>query len=866
MIRTLRSAVSSASAWLMASGVLIGFAGWEAIYRFQVGPIRRPGLWLAAAAAAVALAAFLAAAIASSPPFRGLKGFTEWARARPHRCIAACALLAVVASWYPVVFGGRSIAGTGYGRIGIVYDTDAALPGLPAASSPNQGADIGVLPWALIPNQFIVQRAVLRDHEWPFWNRYSYSGTMLLGQMQSNFGDPLQAFVWLAGGGAWGWDCKYIAAKFLFCLCAGLIAYRCTKSLSAAVFTAVSNAFLGAFMRTFSHPEFFVLTSAPVILLCAAMALESGGWRRLGWALAWGASCMTAVHSGAVKGGAIECCTMTALGWTYVLFRCPDRRARWRTLALGACLALGWVAINLPLLWPFILFREDVYHGANIATSTQPVHQLLGLFDFFFYRDFPGYGTPLPPATLVHLPLAILGIFAIVSRRGQTAGRLLLLFSVLAGAVAFGAVPGVWIDGIPVLNRVGHLDRQIGYQLAGVCLPLLAAFGWCFAGRAASRGYFGRSYLLMLSIAIALAAWQAAQASAPPWTSSWKGYAWVATLAAFIAPFFLFAGKRLPRVSPAAAVLAFLMAASPAFARNVFIHDYRWDSFFMVPGPRPDLRRTSPALDQLIEINRAQAAPGRTMGTRYAIFGNYGATWGFEDIRGNNPMVSHAYERWIDRSGMIVLPRVANWVIGVTDFENARPLLNVLDVRLLASMPYFGEPRGYSTLYRGDLILSENRAAWPRAFFAPGALAADDFDEFWTLARRFADTPFISLSRDVLRAQRAAPLAQPSAIVPARDYRLTSSRTEFTVDAPGPGWVFLGETHWPGHARASLNGVPVGVETADGVLQAVRLAKAGSYRIVFHYIPDGWEYAAGIGLAGIGALAAWVILLFRRTD
>jgi hypothetical protein len=368
----------------------------------------------------------------------------------------------------------------------------------------------------------------------------------------------------------------------------------------------------------------------------------------------------------------------------------------------------------------------------------------------------------------------------------------------------------------------------------------------------------------MFSISAALAAWQAAQSGESPWTSSWKGYAWVAMTAAFIAPIFLFAGKRLPRVNPIAAILAFVMAASPAFARNVFIHDYRWDTFFMVPGPRPDLRRISPALGQLAELHRDQTDPGRIIGTRYAIFGNYEATWGFEDIRGYNPMIGQAYDHWLDRSGMIVLPRVSNWVIGVTDLDNARPLLNILNVRFLASMPYFGEPRRYSTLYRGDLILSENRIAWPRAFFAPGALAADDFDEFWILARRFGNSPFISLNREVLNSEGAAPLAQPEAIAPARDYRLTCNRTEFTIDAPSPGWVFLGEAHWPGHVRATLNNVPARVETADGVLEAVRIENAGSYRVAFHYAPDGWEYAAGIALAGTGALGIWVILLLRR--
>lgn len=844
-----------ASARLAIAAGMLGLSGWALIYHLQVKPISRSaGLAIALVLAALALSA-ASARIARIGRWLA-RHLERTARRNPRRAIAICSLAAVIASCYPVLFFGRSFAGPGYSHAIIMYDTGGTLPKLAPENTQNQGADVGVLPWALVPNHFIVQNSILQHHEWPFWNRYSYSGDMLLGQMQSSLGDPLQVFVWLAKGGAWGWDCKYLAAKFLFCLCVGMIALELTGSLPASVFVAMMNSFLGAFMRTFNHPEFFVLTFAPVILLTATCTLRARGWRRLFWAVSWGGACMTAVHSGAIKGGATSCVAMTGLGWTYVLMNLPAGESRRRLLWVGGALILGISALNAPLLWPFVIFRDSVYHGSDIPTSVQSPHQLLGLFDYLFYRA-PGYGSPIPPATLVHLPLLVLAVVCAAHHRASSGFRLLVIFCICEAAIVFGAIPSRWLEHIPILSLVGHLDRDLGYQLAGVGIPLMAAFGWCSVGRLARSGAGWFPWLSLVLVLGLLIGWQAVVDPAPPWTSAWKGYAYVAVAAAALVPAFIFAGYRLPGIGAAATVLAALAVGSPAFARNIFVHRHDWDKFFMVPGPRPDFAATSAAIDALAADAVGRTDPGRIVGTRLALFGNYEAVWGFEDIRGNNPMVNRVYESWLDASAMIHLPRLANWVIAIDAPAAARPLLNVLNVRELVSLPHEPPTPGYPVRLRSDLTLTQNQTAWPRAFYSPSALAAAGPAEFWVAARKFGDSPFITLEPATLEAAHQVPATKPGPIEPARDYRLTPNRTAFVVDAPAAGWVFLSEGYRPGHVRATVNGVSQRVERADGALEALRISSAGRYRIEFHYMPDGWNYAAGVGLLGIAALGAW---------
>ena len=83
----------------------------------------------------------------------------------------------------------------------MLYASEPTLPGSDEVEVADlRGADTGAMMWQNLPYAFVQSRA-LAHGELPLWNRYNSSGTVLLGQGLSMFGDPLHLVV-LAGGGA----------------------------------------------------------------------------------------------------------------------------------------------------------------------------------------------------------------------------------------------------------------------------------------------------------------------------------------------------------------------------------------------------------------------------------------------------------------------------------------------------------------------------------------------------------------------------------------------------------------------------------------------------------------------------------------
>ena len=106
-------------------------------------------------------------------------------------------------------------------------------------------------------------------------------------------------------------------------------------------------------------------------------------------------------------------------------------------------------------------------------------------------------------------------------------------------------------------------------------------------------------------------------------------------------------------------------------------------------------------------------------------------------------------------------------------------------------------------------------------------------------------------------------------MVEATHYQLTNNATRFTINAPGPGVVYLGEAGDPREFQAFVNGKPVPLFTANYAFKAIKLDRAGLYQVVFDYWPS--HFTAYVSAAAVGA-SLWLVLLggavvvFRRRD
>jgi hypothetical protein len=101
------------------------------------------------------------------------------------------------------------------------------------------------------------------------------------------------------------------------------------------------------------------------------------------------------------------------------------------------------------------------------------------------------------------------------------------------------------------------------------------------------------------------------------------------------------------------------------------------------------------------------------------------------------------------------------------------------------------------------------------------------------------------------------------AIVPARNYRLTSNTTSFDIEASGPGIVALQEAFLRKDFRVTLNGQPAVCLRVNHAFKGVYVPAAGSYRVSFEYWPAEFSLALGLAGAGLALLLAGGIVGWR---
>jgi hypothetical protein len=164
----------------------------------------------------------------------------------------------------------------------------------------------------------------------------------------------------------------------------------------------------------------------------------------------------------------------------------------------------------------------------------------------------------------------------------------------------------------------------------------------------------------------------------------------------------------------------------------------------------------------------------------------------------------------------------------------------------------------YRTMYEDDAtIIQENRAALPRAFLVPRAVAVPE-DE-WALAHLTDGT--LDLRQTVLVERVADRANAPWRVLdgPPLD---AGERAEI-VDAVGGAvtirvwanaerYLVLTDSYFPGW-QATIDGRPVSVERADYLFRAV-LVPPGEHTVAWHYWPSGLTAGATMTLVAVAAL------------
>ncbi|MFZ5496125.1 MAG: hypothetical protein ACOZE5_12420 [Verrucomicrobiota bacterium] len=801
-----------------------------------------------------------------------------WAESRPKSAVALAAAAAVVLSSYPVIFCGASFVSPNYGS-NLLYDAFPTLPGSRATDVVDvRGADIGAIMWQQVPLSAVQSRALFRDFELPLWNRYNSGGTVLLGQGQTMFGDPLHFGVILAGGASWAWDLKYLAAKWLLGLGLGLTVLHAARHLPAALLVAFASVFSGFFVFRVNHPAFFSFCYGPWVL-CA-------------WSLVTGAKSPRGVYlsllgliaanwfvltSGTAKEAYVSLFTMNFAGAMWVL--CAELPWVERLCRLGGGIAAGLVFMLLssPIWLTFLDALKAAYSSYNIGVAYQMrPGLLLGYFDELFFR-------PLREGEQVNNPsgnfVLLLGVLACLvnlrSLHHNPYARGALLGLLLPAAFAFGLVPGSWIIATPFLSNIHHIDNSFGLGFIHLC-AVLAGLGFArAAARLGSEEGAGDLFIGLVLLFGLVALYLGTVQIIPGSTYNGSRPAEALHLSGTV---------RLGLFLQLAACLALMLVARRALtirrltlgaalltAACLTLLLWRHGLHLRTPypnhtlnaAPRAQFDARSPALLAVVADSRE---PARIAGFLSHFFPGWHDIYGLEGVSGPDALMN-AHMRELQTA--FAVGRVWDWrlVLFPDKFSHDRPFYDLMNVRYYLAGTHDPAPAGdgLTLLTRADLAVWRSETAWPRAFFTDRVATYRTAADFAALVRGGDHRPLAAV-QDADRGLPALPRGDLAdrTIVPATAYRLTTNTTSFTVNAPAAGIIVLGEAWLERDFTATVNGQPAELFRVNHAFKGLHVPRGGTYHVTVRYRPHHFNLALGLSALGLAATAGAGWWIFRR--
>lgn len=800
----------------------------------------------------------------------------SWATAHPARAIAIGAVIAVIASSYPVIFLGKSIVSPNNGTL-LLYEDYPTLPGYRDRVTANvSGADIGAIMWQQVPISMLQHNALLRDGELPLWNRYNSTGNVLLGQGQSMFGDPLHLFVILADGAAWAWDLKYLLAKWILACGVGLCVWSITRSLPAAMLVTFAVDFVGFFPFRVNHPAFFSFCYAPSVLYCWLRLTAAPRWTH---AAAWAGVLIlangTLMNSGTVKEAYMLLLTLNFAGACALLFANLSWKERSLRFGLTAWAGLIFVSLSAPVWLTFLDALKKAYTSYDTGTAFQVQPSLaLGFFDEVLLRPFWANEGVYNPSANFLLLTGVLGFLvylrSIVSNRVVFA---LALASLLPLAIVFGLVPPLWIAHLPFLGNITHIDNSFGVGLI-LLLTILAGAGFAAAiprlSQPEGRGDLTIAALLLLALVFPFIAFrqtvQRSTLSYLHWgeTVPFSPFVWGSLAALLLAAmiFMLTARRLLLRGPSAASVLVLVTCIVVMLWRHGWHVGMGFDGRVVQPAVRADFHAKSPAIEALRADQKNE--PVRTLGFQGNLFPGWNDVYRLEGLCGPDALMNPFFRELTEACGFT---RIWDWRIHQTpeDLPARRTLYDFLNVRYY--LAYKSDPTRLGAmltpLKMGDLDLYRSETAWPRAFFTDRLATYASPKELIQLVATAGTQPFAAMQAvaNSPRPDLPSNLADRTSSR-AYNYRLTTNTTAFDIDATGPGLAVLSEAWLPRDFLVTLDGKNVPYLRLNHAFKGVAIPSAGRHHLEFTYRPARFTLALSLSafalvLGACSGLAIW---------
>ncbi len=303
----------------------------------------------------------------------------------------------------------------------------------------------------------------------------------------------------------------------------------------------------------------------------------------------------------------------------------------------------------------------------------------------------------------------------------------------------------------------------------------------------------------------------------------------------------------------------------------------------IAPVGLPD-RIDPAAAPPVVAFLRERAGPDRLMGDRSVLAPNYASVFGLYDVRHVDALAVEWFHGYVT-TALETQPRRwwhTLWFIGDPERRAPRsaptptdvsPLEEDFRARLrgysLAGVRFIVAPRGldlnrsaatesdrFPLIYDREVLVYENRSAFPRAFVASRWESAPDA----AAARTRALAAEFDPRRNAVVEGRVSGSGHDG-VVKIAEYGATHLR--LIAEMSGPGLIVLTDTFYPGW-EARVDGQIVPIHRVDGVFRGV-FVEGGRHEITMRFRPASQSWGLALSAAGLAA-AIGLIAASRRGD
>ena len=702
----------------------------------------------------------------------------------------------------------------------------------------------------------------LRDGALPLWNPYSACGMPFLANDQSAVLNPANFILNLVASPA-------LARTLfvLFCLLAAcLFTYGLVRSLGGpplgGLLAGLTFGFGGFMFIWLGLPLAATAAWFPALLwVTHSLVRRPILPKALLLALVIGCQFLSGHLSSSVQMLAFWAVFLT---YELILHRSPPKPARGRSLLLcllALILGTGLAAPQLVPLREFVALSPVAAHGRSRWTSDQPGgiarKGILGDAEFISslapdelallllpeWRGNPAFDDSRPHPTYGNYAerasyVGATALLALVAGLLLWPSRGYARFFLIAAWLVFGVLLHLPVLNlatyVPILKFAAPQRMRFIFSLCAAVALGLTVSQWLLSADRARREDTARArpvWLIALILALVCAVLGVAAIRSLPFPpGELRRSLALLRLAKLFAPAAAFGALSivllphlLRRLGPAGA--AALVAVAVA---DLFLFGARWHPMAARANILPD---TPP-----IQAIRSQARDGRITGPPSPLRANLAVGHRIYDARVYDPLSVSRFVRLVETLHGHQ-PGTAPWLTKGTDLPAP-----TLDRLTSVTCRWEWDPAQ-------GLRIQPVESGLPRAYVTTAVRTCTAEAALRRLAAGLDPQ-----EETLIEAEISPTSEEGTYMAPARVLSYTPHRVAAEATAPGPAWLVLTDTYYPGW-RASVNGRPTATAIANYAFRAVPVPP-GASTVVFSYQPTSYRVGLFIGLLAAALLAA----------